>query len=142
MKGSLTDAILAPHRQILNVELAGVVLDCPGGERVPETVGVDLGHASLPAEVVRGFFMQVATESTMMRSGRTLMARITIDELGKVDPAGAAYVETTLPRPIEHVKAGPHNLPPNAPVATVQYQCRRCDRSFWATAGQVTVHDC
>src|SRR5450756_2726690 len=80
MRGSLTDAILAPHRQVLNVELAGVVLDCPGGERVPETVGVDLGHASLPAEVVRGFFMQVATESTMMRSGRTLMARITIDE--------------------------------------------------------------
>lgn len=71
-----------------------------------------------------------------------LVARITIDEHGKVDPAGAAYVETMLPRPTEHVNAGPHNLTPNAPVATVQYQCRRCDRSFWATAGRVTVHDC
>src|SRR5450756_2484241 len=109
MRGSLTDAILAPHRQVLNVELAGVVLDCPGGERVPETVGVDLGHASLPAEGVRGCFMQVDVESTKRGSGKTLMARITIEELGKVARAGAVYVETTLPRPIEHVKAGPHN---------------------------------
>jgi hypothetical protein len=70
------------------------------------------------------------------------MARITIDEQGKVDPPGAAYVETMLARPTEHLNAGPRNLPPNAPVATVQYQCRRCDRSFWATAGGVTVHDC
>ncbi len=70
------------------------------------------------------------------------MARITIDEQGNVDPPGAAYVETILRRPTEHITAGPHNLPPNAPAATVQYQCRRCDRSFWATAGQVTVHDC
>lgn len=70
------------------------------------------------------------------------MARITIDEQGKVDPPGAAYVETTLARPTERVNAGPHDLPPDTPVATVQYQCRRCDRSFRATAGGVTVHDC
>jgi hypothetical protein len=47
------------------------------------------------------------------------MARITIDELGNVDPPGAAYVETTLPRPAEHLKAEPRILPPNAPVPTV-----------------------
>lgn len=70
------------------------------------------------------------------------MARITIDEQGKVDPPGAAYVETTLNRPTEHVTAGPHKLAPNATVASVQYLCRRCDRTICATAGQVTVHDC
>jgi hypothetical protein len=54
------------------------------------------------------------------------MARITIDEQGKVVPPGAAYVETMLPWPPEHLSAGPRNLPSNSPAATVQYQCRRC----------------
>ena len=35
------------------------------------------------------------------------MARITIDEQGKVEPPGAAYVETKLPRSTKHVKAVP-----------------------------------
>ncbi len=70
------------------------------------------------------------------------MARITIEEQGNVDPPGAAYVETMLRRPAEHFTARPHNLPPHAPAVTVQYQCRRCDRSFSAIVGRVTVHDC
>ena len=31
--------------EVLDVQLTGLVLDRPGGERVPEAVGVDLGDA-------------------------------------------------------------------------------------------------
>jgi hypothetical protein len=100
--------------------------------------GADVLHIASPALPTIDMFEMDTGHGKRQAS---LMARITIDEQGKVDPPGAAYVEIT-PRPTEHVNAGPHKLPTNASVATVQYQCRRCDRSFWAIVGRVTVHDC
>ena len=37
--------------QVLNVQLAGVLLDRPGGEGATEAVGVDLGEAGLSSQV-------------------------------------------------------------------------------------------
>ena len=39
--------------EVLDVQLPGLVLDRPGGERVPEPMGVDLGDAGLPPQAAQ-----------------------------------------------------------------------------------------
>ena len=67
--GAAVRRAVAPHHlrrtvpeQVLHIELAGVVRDGPGGERVPEAVGVDARDARGPAEASQQLLEPVRPE--------------------------------------------------------------------------------